>query len=155
MRFADLLTPDSIHTDIRSKKRDTVIKSLVERTAKLHSLDGKDVLESVLDRERALSTGVGQGIAVPHATLKSIDTPIIALGRTQNDIDFDSIDASPVRLVFLLLTPDGNVAMHLKLLSRISRLCQSPKLREELLTSAKPELILDAIKRAETGFQDL
>ncbi len=155
MRFADLIAPESVHMDIRSRTRETVIKSLVKRAVAVNNLDEKVVLNAVLDRERALSTGVGQGIAVPHATLKALPKPIVALGRTKTGIDFDSIDAAPVRIVFLLLTPEGDVPLHLKLLSRISRLCQQPVLREELLTMSKPEAILNALKKAETGFQDL
>jgi mannitol/fructose-specific phosphotransferase system IIA component (Ntr-type) len=155
MRFADLIAPESVHIDIRSRTKETVIKSLVKRTVAIHDLNEKVVLNAVLDRERALSTGVGQGIAVPHATLKDLSKPIVALGRTKTGIDFDSIDDTQVRIVFLLLTPEGDVPLHLKMLSRISRLCQQPTLRAELLSASKPQAILDALKKAETGFQDL
>jgi mannitol/fructose-specific phosphotransferase system IIA component (Ntr-type) len=155
MRFCDLILQDAVDTKLRSKTKETVIKSLVKRTAAVHDLDEQAVLGAVLDRERALSTGVGQGIAVPHATVKDLPGPIVALGRTTAGIDFDSIDDTPVRLVFLLLTPEGDIPLHLKLLSRISRLCQQPALRDKLLTVSKPKLILDALKQAEKSFQDL
>ena len=155
MRFADLIASESVHMDIRSKTKEAVIKSLVKRTAAIHGLDEKPVLTAVLDRERSLSTGVGQGIAVPHATIKDLPKPIVALGRTKIGIDFDSIDSAPVRIVFLLLAPEGDVPLHLKMLSRISRLCQQPTLRKELLSASKPQAVLDALMKAETGFQDL
>lgn len=155
MRFSDLISHETIDLNLRSKTKETVIKNLVKKASAAHDLEAKSVLEAVLDRERALPTGVGQGIALPHATLRSIDKPIVALGRTKAGIDFDSIDETPVHLIFLLLTPEGDVPLHLKLLSRISRLCQQPALRDDLLSMKTSELILDAIERAEHCFQDL
>lgn len=155
MRLSDLLTADAIHLNLRSRTKETVIKSLVKHAAQTHGLDEKHVLDAVLERERALSTGVGQRVAVPHATLRDLDKAVIVIGRTAQGVDFDSIDGDPVRIVFLLLSPDGDVPLHLKLLSRISRICQKPSLRETLLSATSPEIIEDAIKLAEQGYQDL
>ncbi len=155
MRFSDLIVPDAVELNLRNRTKDTAIKSLVKRVALAHGLTEKDVLDRVMERERALSTGVGQGVAVPHTTLIGLNKPVVALGRTKQGIAFDSIDGEPVRLIFLLLSPDGDVPLHLKLLSRISRLCQQPSLRKDLLDATSHDTITAAIQRAEHSFQDL
>ncbi|GBE30398.1 PTS system fructose-specific EIIABC component [bacterium BMS3Bbin04] len=155
MRFSDLISHETIDLNLRSKIKETVIKNLVKKASDAHNLQASSIIKAVLDRERALPTGVGQGVAVPHATLESLDKPIIGFGRTKAGINFDSIDGAPVHLIFLLITPGGDVPLHLKVLSRISRLCQQPALRDDLLSATSSQQILDALKAAEHSFRDL
>ncbi|MBS1261612.1 MAG: PTS system fructose-specific EIIABC component [Calditrichaeota bacterium] len=155
MRLSDLLHEQTIDLSVRASDKEGVIRALVQRVADEHGLDAETVTGNVLARERALSTGVGQGVAVPHATVPGLDEPVIGFGRTADGVEFDSLDDEPVFLIFLLLSPDGDIPLHLKLLSRVSRLCQHAPLREGLRQVRTAADALDTIRRAESNFQEL
>jgi fructose-specific phosphotransferase system IIA component len=155
MRFVDLLDDKLIDLSVESKTKTDVIKSLISTVASHNAfLDKEEILEAVLDRERALSTGVGEGIAVPHAAISNLDKPIVAFGRVVDGVPFDSVDNKPVNLIFLLLAPEGEISLHLKILSRISRLCFDKKFRALLKAAQSPQDIISAISAIESARQE-
>lgn len=155
MRFSDLLSEKNILTHLSADNKEEVIEELIDLLASQGKISEREnVLAAVLERERALSTGVGSGVAVPHATISSISEPAAALGRSTPGVEFSSMDGNPVNLVFLLLAPDGEIALHLKLLSRISRLCNNSDFRRRLLEAPDAGAILEAIRETEIGFQE-
>lgn len=115
---------------VSSKKQ--ALQALSERVADLTGLEERDVFSVVLERERLGTTGVGQGLAIPHGKLAGIDQIMGVFARLAKPIDFESIDREPVDLIFMLLAPEAAGADHLKALARVSRLFRNPATCEKL-----------------------
>jgi PTS system nitrogen regulatory IIA component len=97
------------------------------------------MIEVLLDREKLGSTGIGDGIAIPHGKLKGLDSLVIAFGRSHDGIDFDSIDGKPVHIFFLLMAPESSTGQHLKALAKISRMLKDPAFRSNLMSAKSTE----------------
>ena len=123
MELEDLLSPESViaHLKVTSKKQ--ALQELSDKAAKLTTLSSRSIFETLLERERLGSTGVGHGIAIPHGKLASLDRLYGVFARLDTPIDFDSIDDQPVDLIFLLLAPESAGADHLKALARENQVC--------------------------------
>ena len=102
-------------------------------------LDRDEVIRVLQERERLGSTGIGDGVAIPHGKLKNIEHLMISFGRSRAGIDFDSMDGKPAHLFFLLVAPEESVGVHLKMLARISKLLKSPVVRQRLLEASTGE----------------
>ncbi len=149
MKITKILNNDNIIQELKSLDKKSVIKELAEPIARMFSIDRKALTEVIMEREKLGTTGIGDGIALPHGKLKDIDTPAIALGISKKGVNFDSIDGQPSHIFFLLLTPDQATVMHLELLAQISGLLRNASLRKALLTSKNKEEILYIIKNGE------
>jgi fructose-specific phosphotransferase system IIA component len=148
LRIQDLLDRDLILMDLRAADKAGVIRELAGLLARNNRVQDPDALaQAVLDRESQGSTGIGEGIAIPHAKSQAIDDIVVAFGRSTSGVDFQSLDGKPAYLFFLLVTPEDRPGEHLKLLARISRIMRNAALREQLLLCTLPEelqkLILD------------
>ena len=111
--------------------------------------------DDVLKREREMSTGIGKGIALPHAKTDGVTEPILAFATLSNVMDFDSIDNEPVRFVFLLATPEDMLAEHLKLLGRITKLAGREDFRQSLLLSTSPAEVIELFREGEKDFSQI
>jgi fructose-specific phosphotransferase system IIA component len=148
LRIQDLLDRDLILMDLRAADKAGVIRELAGLLARNNRVQDPDALaQAVLDRESQGSTGIGEGIAIPHAKSQAIDDIVVAFGRSTSGVDFQSLDGKPAYLFFLLVTPEDRPGEHLKLLARISRIMRNAALREQLLLCTLPgelqKLILD------------
>ena len=121
MELADILVADAVTTyqNISSKKR--LLQGIAEQAETLHGLQSQKVFDALQERELLGATGMGKGIAVPHARMADLDRVIGLFTRLEDGIDFDSVDRQPVDLVFTLLAPEDAGADHLKALARVSR----------------------------------
>lgn len=151
--LGDLLSPATISLNLKSADRESVLEELVDRIPELHGQAEarQRLLRALHEREQLHSTGIGDGIALPHARnalVGLVDRPIIVFGRHDQGIPYGAIDAVPARLFFLLIAP--TVTQHLSILARISRLLRDPKLRQGLLTAEKPEQIVALLRQSET-----
>ena len=144
MELGDLLTRDGIIPLLKSKTKKLAIQELAERAATLSGVPTRDVLEGLMQRERLGSTGLGRGIAIPHAKFKQIEKIICLFARLDEPVDFEALDGEPVDLVFVLLAPEHASGDHLKALARISRLLREPKTLERL-RSSRDKSVLYAI----------
>jgi mannitol/fructose-specific phosphotransferase system IIA component (Ntr-type) len=117
-------------------------------------VDFDELRRAVLEREAVMSTGVGQGLALPHAKTDAVRGTIAALGVTESPIDFGSIDGQPVRIVFMLLGTASARSLHIKILSRISRLMNRAAVRESLMGARSGDEALEAILVAESDLLD-
>jgi PTS system nitrogen regulatory IIA component len=134
MRIAGLLQPEDIFPDLVAGTKEEVLAELAAGVVGHHpGLDRDKVIGILLERERLGSTGIGDGIAIPHGKLGKLDQPILAVGRSLRGVDFNALDGRPVKLFFLLLAPEEAVGFHLKLLARISRILKDPVVRTRLL----------------------
>lgn len=126
MDLGDLLTPEGIVPSLKAKSKKQALQELSQRAAELTGLQARDLFDTLLQRERLGSTGLGRGIAIPHVKLKNLKKIVCLFARMEEPIEFESLDNEPVDLIFLLLAPEHASGDHLKALARISRLLREP-----------------------------
>jgi mannitol/fructose-specific phosphotransferase system IIA component (Ntr-type) len=151
--LTDMLSPAVINLNLKSMDREAVLEELVNQIPQLTNQPEarQTLLRALHEREQLHSTGIGDGIALPHARnalVGLVDNPIIVFGRHATGIPYGSIDSVPARLFFLLIAP--TVTQHLAILARLSRLLRDPKLRQSLLTAETPEKAIAFVREAET-----
>lgn len=122
MDLGDLLTPRGVIPSLKAKTKKQALTELSQRAAQLTGLDARLIFESMWQREKLGSTGLGRGIGIPHVKFRSLKSIICLFARLDEPIDFDSLDEEPVDLLFMLLAPEHASGDHLKALARISRL---------------------------------
>lgn len=150
MRLGDFLDTRFVTTDIRPGGVRSVLEQLVEVFRKEGAVEnGDDLLASLLEREALQSTGIGRGVAVPHAICEELDDSRVALGLCGRGVDFRALDEEPVHLFFMLLSPPEKTRTHIKLLARIARMVRHPELLDTLRASERPEEMVDAIRAYE------
>jgi PTS system nitrogen regulatory IIA component len=152
MKVLDFLQIDSVSTDLKSQSKQDVITELCQLLkSNGHIADDQAVVTSLLEREKLGSTGIGQGIAIPHAKCAALNKIVAALGVSKKGIDFDSLDGEPVHVIFLLVAPPDSSGLHLKALARISRLLKD-KFFRQALREAKTSDEIQKIIREEDEF---
>ena len=148
-----LLQPEDIIPDLTADKKDDVLKELALRAGERQpGLSAADVLKVLQDRERLGSTGIGDGIAIPHGKLKQAKDIICIFGRSVNGVVFNALDGRKVHLFFLLLAPEDAVGIHLKMLARLSRLLKDPLIRAKLLHAPDAAAISTIIREQDSRF---
>ena len=150
--LSELLSPAAINLDLKSADRESVLGELVNQIPQLAQQPQarQTLLQALREREQLHSTGIGDGIALPHsrnALVGLVSQPMMVFGRRKEGIPYDAIDGIPARLFFLLIAP--TVTQHLAILARLSRLLRDPKLRQNLLAADKPEQVIALIREAE------
>jgi nitrogen PTS system EIIA component len=135
MDLADLIAPEAVFPALKAKTKKQALQELAQRAAKLTGVDAREILDTLLQRERLGSTGVGRGIAIPHGRVPALHKIVTMFARLDGAIDFEALDDEPVDLIFLLLAPEHAGADHLKALARISRLLREPSSIEKLRAS--------------------
>lgn len=145
MDLSDLLAPDGIlpSLDVTCKKQ--ALQELASRASAVTGVDERQIFETLLQRERLGSTGLGRGIAIPHVKLKHLSGITCLFARLPQAIDFDSQDGEPVDLIFLLLAPEHAAGDHLKALARISRLVREPSTLEQLRNARDTERLREVL----------
>jgi PTS system nitrogen regulatory IIA component len=147
MRILDLVPPGAVLDDLRSETKEGVLRELsVAACRSLPSLS-PDLLASILmEREALGSTGIGEGVAIPHGKVPGIDRIAAVFGRSAGGVQFASLDGKPARLFFLVVAPENSAGMHLKALARISRLLKDERFRRKLLDAEGAEGLLQALR---------
>jgi PTS system nitrogen regulatory IIA component len=146
VEIADLLTgPDAVLANLKASGKKALLAELASRGATLFKLDERRLFDRLLERERLGSTGIGGGIAIPHARMSTLAKPIGLFARLANPIDFDAIDERPVDIVFLLTAPEGAGADHLKALARIARLLRDQDVAKKLRASRDAQAIYSVL----------
>jgi len=142
VEIADLLaSPDAVLPSVKASGKKALLAELASRGAPLLGTDERRLFDRLLERERLGSTGIGGGIAIPHARLSTATQPRGLFARLGHPVDFDAIDDRPVDLVFLLVAPEGAGADHLKALARVSRLLRDRGLVEKLRATESAEAL--------------
>jgi PTS system nitrogen regulatory IIA component len=140
MQITDMFKKEYIIEELKAKSKRAVLGELSEIFTRYHSgIQNEAMVEVLLDREKLGSTGIGDGIAIPHGKLKGLDSLVIAFGRSREGIDFDSIDGKPVHIFFLLMAPESSTGQHLKALAKISRMLKDPEFRNSLMSAKSTE----------------
>ena len=141
MDISDLIAPEAVLPSLRVHTKKQLLQELAARAAQLSGVPERRIFESLLERERLGSTGMGQGIAIPHARVASLTRILGVFVRLESPIPYEAIDEQTVDLVFLLLTPEEAGADHLKALATVSRLLRSQTACEKLRAANKPEVL--------------
>ena len=150
MKIVDLLNPAAIVPNLQAVDKNTALEELADAIVGVeNNLDRQEVIGVLQERERLGSTGIGEGVAIPHGKLKNIDKLLVSFGRSEGGVEFDSMDGKPTRLFFLLLAPEESVGIHLKTLARISKLLKSSAVRRRLLEATNREEIYRVIGEEE------
>jgi PTS system fructose-specific IIC component len=156
MRISDILTEDLIVTGLEGNSKDDIIEKMVDLVGTSPKvLDIDKVRKAIFERERIMSTGVGNGFAIPHGKTDAVSDIVAGFAVTERPIDYESLDEKPVRLVFLLVGKDNLVGPHIKLLSRISRLMNKEEFRRKLLEQPSSADILELFRREEATYFDV
>jgi PTS system nitrogen regulatory IIA component len=135
MKILEFLSKKAIIADIKSIKKEDVIKELVEALINSEEIEGRyqnKLIEALTARESLGSTAIGQGVAIPHAKIEGIKKLVAAFGLSKKGVDFDSLDGEPAYIFFLLVAPQDSAGPHLKALARISRLLKDKYFRDNL-----------------------
>jgi CBS domain containing-hemolysin-like protein/mannitol/fructose-specific phosphotransferase system IIA component (Ntr-type) len=150
VRLGDLVPPEAVALDLESLPKKQVIRALVQRLAqKRPEIQIDPVVAAIMKREALASTGLGNGIAIPHGRVEGLPRPVAALGRSDGGIDFQSLDGKPAQLLFLILTPVHDEGVHVHILGKISRLLASDYLRERLMHAKSSDEVMEVFKVAD------
>ena len=141
MDLSELLNPGNVVPTLKATSKKQVLRELAERAAAAIGVDERRILDVLLEREHLGTTGIGNGIAIPHGKLPELDRTHGFFARMEIPVDFDAIDGEPVDLVFLLLAPEGAGADHLKALARVSRLLRDRAMCEKLRGSRNADAL--------------
>ena len=151
MEIGDLLGPESVIAKLPATSKKQALQELAKRAAQITGLHERAVFDVLLERERLGTTGVGNGIAIPHGKLADLTKLYGLFARLEKPIDFDSVDDQPVDLIFLLLVPEGAGADHLKALARVSRLLRDRAICEKLRGSDDSEALYALLTESATN----
>lgn len=132
MDLGDLIKPEAVISNLHAQNKKALLAEISAKAGELLKIDHARIHEAVLQREMLSSTGLGRGIAIPHARMKQVSTLFGLFARLEQPIDFDAMDEQPVDLVFLLLAPESAGADHLQALARVSRLMRDTVALERL-----------------------
>ena len=153
MKLSDLLSSDTIISELKNTTKQGVIEEISSVIATAYPNFNKNEISTVLiEREKLGSTGIENGVAIPHAKLKDLDRIIVAFARSKEGVDFQSHDKKPSHLFFTLLAPDSSAGIHLKTLACISKLLKETTIRDKLMQARDSDDIYEIIKR---GDEDL
>jgi PTS system nitrogen regulatory IIA component len=135
MPITDLVAPNAIIPALKVNGKKQALQEIAAKAAELTGQSDRTILEILMQRERLGSTGVGNGVAIPHGKLAKLNKVLGLFARLERPIDFEALDGQPVDLVFLLLAPEGAGADHLKALARVARLLRDPEVARKLRDS--------------------
>mgnify|MGYP006303243951 CR=1 FL=1 len=152
MLLSEILHSKVVTTDLQAETKYEAIEELVDLLVEAHEIPlslREHIVEGIFERERSMSTGMEKGIALPHGSSDRIEDIIGALGISQHDIPFESIDGKPARLVILLVLPRQNFQGHVRTLAGIAHVLSNDVLREALIAAPTPEEVIELIEEEE------
>ncbi|MGB3400166.1 MAG: PTS sugar transporter subunit IIA [Candidatus Deferrimicrobiaceae bacterium] len=152
MKIQDIVSPEAIVDNLRADTKEGVLRELSEVIAKFVPKLSTDSLTGILmERESLGSTGIGDGVAIPHGKVAGIERLVAAFGRSRNGVQFHSLDGKPAHLFFLIMAPENSAGMHLKALARISRLLKDERFRRSLLEAADVDELRKLLNEEDAG----
>jgi fructose PTS system EIIBC or EIIC component len=156
MKVHELLTNNVVIAELSGKNKEEIINELVDLFKDDPRVtDLERVRQSVLEREKIMSTGVGKGFAIPHGKTNAVNEILAAFGKTSSPMDYQALDNQPVNLVFLLFGKENLVSTHIKLLSRISRMMNKDEFRKALAGAKSGEEIIGMFRKEEENYFDV
>ncbi len=137
MKISELLNEKLVIADLKAgAKQQALVEMVACLAANKPGIDAQDLYTVLIEREKLGSTGIGNGIAIPHGKLEGLDTICLVFARSTAGIEFDSLDGKPAHLIFMLVAPSNSAGVHLKALARLSRLLKEKNFRDDLIRAA-------------------
>jgi nitrogen PTS system EIIA component len=153
MKIIELMDKQFVIPNLHAKVKRDVLKEMVDCILlKEADINGTELLKVLLDREELGSTGIGDGIAIPHGKVKNLSKLIVSFGRSLEGVDFQSMDGKPTHIIFLLIAPENSAGIHLKALARISRLLKDIGFRKHLMEAQSAQELYDVIAREDEKY---
>ena len=152
MKILDYINEQTVLTDLRSGEKKGVIDELAQPVAELTRLDHREIVRVLIERERLGSTGIGDGIAIPHGKINGLESLVLGFGLSRRGVNFDALDGKPTHIFFLLLSPDNSTGIHLRILARISKLLKEPAFKENLMQAKAPADVISTITEVDEDF---
>jgi len=150
MKLSKFCEEDLISFDLRGKNKDQIINELVDLASRSKLVkDRNELYNAVVEREKLVTTGVGYGVAFPHAKTKAVKGIIVAFGRSQEGVDFEAMDRKPVNLFFLIAAPEDAIGAHLNVMARLSYIMKNERVREKMLKISSPKELLEIMDSVE------
>ncbi len=149
MKILDVLLKEAILSDMKANDKKGVLEELVTPVARIAGINHDYLVKVLMERERLGSTGIGEGIGIPHGKVKDLESLVLGFGLSKKGVDFDSMDGRPAHIFFLLLTPENSTGLHLKLLARISRILKNDLFKQKLLGATNRDEIYSIIQEEE------
>ncbi|MCS7257757.1 MAG: PTS sugar transporter subunit IIA [candidate division WOR-3 bacterium] len=149
-KISELIVPEGIILDIKSSDKISVIKELSQILIEKNMIsDPNEFFEAILKRENLESTGIGQGVAIPHARTKAVKNIVVIFGRSQTGVDFNSLDGKPSHIIFLIAAPEDKKTEYIITLAKLSKFIRKDEVREKLLKATSKEEVIEIIKTHE------
>ena len=153
MKIMDILVKDGAILDLASDSKEGVLEEMARALANAEpALSADRLLQVLIDREGLQSTGIGDGVAIPHGKIEGLPRLVATIARSVKGVDFESIDGEPTNLFFLLVVPEHSGGDHLKALARISRFLRDQEFRSQLMTASSLEDVFRAIEEEDAKF---
>ena len=153
MKLSEILDEDNVLPDLKATDKKGILEELAETVVNHEpSVDKNALVKILLERERLGSTGIGDGVAIPHGKFHSVKQPIVSFGRSRKGLDFESMDGEPAHLFFLLVAPEDSASLHLKALARIAKILKNSAFRKILLEAESREEIYRTIIQNDEEF---
>ncbi|MEW6262663.1 MAG: PTS sugar transporter subunit IIA [Thermodesulfobacteriota bacterium] len=152
MKLLDYLKKEAIVPELTARRKKEVLEELCQAASLVSGLDKGPLLDVLLEREKLGSTGIGEGVAIPHGKSKVVRDLLLACGRSRTGVDFEALDGKPTHLFFLLLAPEDSAGMHLKALAKVSRLLKDSSFRQEFLAAGNAREMYELIDSRDSDF---
>ncbi len=152
MKILDFLDPNNIITELKATDKKGVLEELTLPVTEITQIEHKELVRVLIEREHLGSTGIGNGIGIPHGKLKNLPSLILGVGISRKGVNFDAMDKKPTHIFFLLLTPDNSTNLHLKLLARISKILKEESFKDKLLVSSDKDEVIRLIQGIDEDF---
>ncbi len=152
MKIMDYLNEEWVIPDLKGTDKPSILKELSGVLVKPCQASAEELVQVLLDREKLGSTGIGEGIAIPHGRLKKLKKFYISFGRSVKGVDFDSIDRKPSQLFFLVMAPENSAVDNLKLLSRIVTLLKEPSFKKRLMEAPSTKELFQIISEEDEKY---
>lgn len=153
MKIMDILVKDAVVLSLKAKDKNGILEEMSRSLAAAEpSVPADELLSVLIDREELQSTGIGEGVAIPHGKMAGLDRLMATFARSDDGVDFASIDGQPTQLYFMLVVPEHSGGQHLKALARISRFFRDPSFRGKLMDATSTEAIFRAIEEEDEKF---
>ena len=153
MKIMDILVKDAAILDLASDTKEAVIEEIARAMALAEpALNAARLQEVLMDREALQSTGIGEGVAIPHGKISGLDRIVASFARSVKGVNFESIDGQPTHLFFLLVVPEHSGGQHLKALARISRFFRDAEFRQKLISAGSLDEVFRSIQEEDEKF---
>ncbi len=152
MKIVEFLQPTAVIDDLAGTTAQAVLAELSRPLALAHKVDPQRLLDTLLEREKLGSTGIGEGVAIPHGKVGGLPLLMASFGRSRAGVDFNAIDGKPTHLFFTLFAPENSAGAHLKALARISRIFKNPAFRDAIMKAPDAAAIYGLIEAEDAKY---